>query len=334
MRNLEPFGYSGRIRVPVSRSRSAEDSCRSQQPTPESDARTDAARPLLSRRAPRLLRRYDLWRYCEHYLLPLPIPVQEELLVPERRLPTPGITWNLEEQRDMVRAWTRHADLFERLRSDPAIARTAPSDEWYANGYFDSPDAEAYAAMIAESRPDRIVEIGGGHSTLIARATIDELGLDTNLVVIDPAPRTDVTSAADEVRLEPIHEVDFSTLALTQRSILFVDTSHVLEPGTEVPFVFGEVLPTTPPGALIHVHDIFLPYDVPRLFIERVYMEQYVFQALLAHSNRYDIVLAMHALCREHPGALREVFGDQLGRARTSAWGPDFGCSFWLRVKS
>ena len=65
------------------------------------------------------------------------------------------------------------------------------------NDWFATPDAEAYASMICDMRPSQIIEVGGGFSTLIARRAIDYLGLPTQLVVVDPEPRTTVTHVAD-----------------------------------------------------------------------------------------------------------------------------------------
>ncbi len=61
-----------------------------------------------------------------------------------------------------------------------------------SNGFFLTPDAEVYASMILDRRPRRIIEVGSGFSTLIARKTIQHVGYPTKLVAVDPYPRTNV----------------------------------------------------------------------------------------------------------------------------------------------
>ena len=46
--------------------------------------------------------------------------------------------------------------------------------------------------------------------------------------------------------------------------ILFIDSSHIAMPGTDVDRLFLDVLPRLPSGVLVHVHDILLPDAYPR----------------------------------------------------------------------
>ena len=197
------------------------------------------------------------------------------------------------------------------------------------NPFFATPDAEFYAGLIADRRPDTIVEVGGGYSTVVARRTIERAGLPTRIVVVDPEPRTDVAGSADELIRSRVEEVGADRLGLTSDTLLFIDSSHVVRPRGDVPWLFGELLPTLPSGVLVHVHDVFLPWDYPDSMRLRLYGEQYVLQALLAHSKRYRVIAAVHCLCRRHPDALRATFGDWLDHEPGL-----YGGSFWLEVTS
>jgi predicted O-methyltransferase YrrM len=197
------------------------------------------------------------------------------------------------------------------------------------NPYFATPDAELYAGMIAERRPRAIVEVGAGFSTLVARRTIDSLGLDTRLVVVDPQPRTDVAGRADELVRERIEAVDPERLPLGADTILFIDSSHVVRARGDVPWLFNSLLPAAAPGTVVHVHDIFLPWDYPDVMRLRLYGEQYVLHALLSHTPRYRTLLAVHYLCRRHRDAVADAVGDW------SAQAPELnGGSFWFEVTS
>src|SRR3989440_1316782 len=52
------------------------------------------------------------------------------------------------------------------------------------------------------------------------------------------------------------------------------------------------VLPRLAPGVLVHVHDIFLPYDYPQEWLKGRFFwnEQYVLHALLIHSNSFEVM--------------------------------------------
>ena len=250
--------------------------------------------------------------------------------VPDRLLPDVGVDMRVEQSITRVAGWGRdYGELFASLRADPAINTQALGQGYVRNPYFATPDAEVYAAMIADLRPAAIVEVGGGFSTLVARRTIAHLGLDTRLVVVDPQPRTDVARHADELVRERIEDVEPARLPLGADAILFIDSSHVVRSRGDVPWLFSALLPSAPPGAVVHVHDVFLPWDYPDVMRLRLYTEQYVLQALLSHSPRYRTLLAVHHLCRRHPEALRDAVGDWRARA------PElYGGSFWFEVTS
>ena len=51
---------------------------------------------------------------------------------------------------------------------------------------------------------------------------------------------------------------------------------------------FLEILPSLKKGVLVHVHDIYLPYDYPQFMCDRFYSEQYVLAAfILANKEVY-----------------------------------------------
>ena len=62
--------------------------------------------------------------------------------------------------------------------------------------------------------------------------------------------------------------------SLAPGDVLFIDSSHILMPGSDVDLLFNRVLPELPSGTLVHIHDIFLPFDYPALWGWRNYNEQ------------------------------------------------------------
>lgn len=195
------------------------------------------------------------------------------------------------------------------------------------NPFFHTPDAEIYAAMIADHKPDRVVEVGSGFSTRVARRTIESEKLATTLHIFDPEPRTEVRDIVDQAVLKPVEQTKVADLGLTERSLLFIDSSHITRGQGDVTHLFLQVLPALPRGVLVHVHDIFIPFEYPLAYLRRIYTEQYLLQMLLTHSSRYKVLFATHWMSRIHPADMKKAFGVQM-----RADGGFSGASFWFRA--
>ncbi len=226
------------------------------------------------------------------------------------------------------------APLLESVRryADSAAAfdtKGDPSGFRMSNEYFSSPDAEVAYSLVREFRPGRIVEIGSGNSTCLFRAAIRDGGLATELVAIDPSPRREVTGVADrvfEMRLQDLDENELLDM-LGPGDVLFIDSSHKVESGSDVVVLLLRLLPALRRGVLVHLHDIFLPFEYPREWLVDLgwgWNEQYLVQALLQDSQTYDVLWPGYYLQRTLPG-FREHFHSEV---------PGRGSSLWLRKSS
>jgi hypothetical protein len=112
----------------------------------------------------------------------------------------------------------------------------------------------------------------------------------------------------------------------SQRPILFIDSSHAVRAGGDAPFLLNRLVPSLPPGTLVHVHDVFTPYDYPDAYRRRLYGEQYVLQALLSHAPRFRVVFATHHMARRYTAELQGVFGAVVGADQHC------GASLWFEI--
>jgi len=154
------------------------------------------------------------------------------------------------------------------------------------NDYYTSPDAEILYTIITRENPKVFLEVGSGNSTRIVRQSVIDNQLDTKIVSVDPDPRIDVESFCDESHRKKAE--DFSPEWFSEKldpgDILFIDSSHQVKPGSDVVFLLLRVLPLLKEGVIVHIHDIFLPYEYPKQWIvENMWNwnEQYLVQALL-----------------------------------------------------
>jgi predicted O-methyltransferase YrrM len=210
-----------------------------------------------------------------------------------------------------------------------AIAQDArPPDPRWGQDWFCGLDAAMLYAQIRRHRPARVVEIGSGHSTRFAARAIADGALETRLIAIDPEPRADLAALKVEWHRETLQQAlknsgGHGIENFHPGDLLFVDSSHILMPGTDVELILTELLPRLPAGALVQIHDIFLPEPYPAAWAWRGYNEQAAVAVLLA-SGGWDILFASRfAQQRFH----QRLHAGPLG-ALADAGGPS--TSLWL----
>lgn len=178
-----------------------------------------------------------------------------------------------------------------------------------------SGDAEVLYAMVREMKPRRIVEVGAGGSTQIIAAALRKNYLETReralFYSIDPYMPSFLGALAgtlDEfVRFTPlsqrVQDADISVFgSLGEGDVLFVDSSHVFKQGSDVEFEFLCVYPILKKGILVHIHDIFFPFDYPLEWNNKEYWfwnEQYFLETFLQCNSRFE-VLASLSLVSHH----------------------------------
>ena len=189
--------------------------------------------------------------------------------------------------RVLARAAASFAGDFARFGGAPPAPR-------FEQDWFPRLDLIAAYALVRARAPARIVEIGSGHSTRIMARAIADGRLATRLVSIDPAPRAALAGLAVERIGARVQDADPAAYArLGAGDVLFVDSSHVGGPGSDVELLLGRVAPALAPRALLHVHDVFLPEPYPASWAWRGYDEHAAVEALLA-AGRFRVLWSSH----------------------------------------
>jgi predicted O-methyltransferase YrrM len=250
----------------------------------------------------------------------------------------PGIEIDLEAQIGFI-----ERDLAPFAAEFPWRVRGHGYQMW--NGLYQAGDAEILYAMVRHLQPRRILEIGSGHSTTITAAALEVNaragGRETTFVSVDPAPRIELDDdLAGLTRFErgDARELPLERfLELGDGDVLFIDTSHVVKLGSEVNWLVLEVLPRLRPGVYVHIHDVHLPYEYPRLsFVYGELMnEQYLVHAALIGDRSWEVVLALSALAVDYNErffrvvpSIREPIADL---PHLPTWRPS---AFWMRRRS
>jgi len=191
-----------------------------------------------------------------------------------------------------MRGWLDTLDGFDAdLRAIPETGGP-PAPRWN-QGWFAPLDAAMAYTVVRTRKPRRIVEVGSGHSTRFLARAVQDGGLATEITCIDPEPRATLDGQPVSFRRETLQQAGLEAVAeLLPGDLLFVDSSHVLAPGSDVDLVLTQLLAHLPQGALVHFHDIFLPDDYPAAWAWRGYNEQSGVAAILTAGWR--VLFASH----------------------------------------
>jgi hypothetical protein len=202
------------------------------------------------------------------------------------------------------------------------------------NEYLPGLDIIGLYGIVSEFKPRNYIEVGSGNSTKVARKAIIENKLTTQIISIDPFPRANIDHLADQVIRMPFENLaDYKIIFdnLDANDILFIDNSHRLFSNSDVMIFFLEILPYLKKGVIVHVHDIYLPYDYPQFMCDRFYNEQYMLaMALIANPDKYEILLPNYFISvdKELSSSIDYIWLNENMKGAER-----HGGSFWFRIK-
>lgn len=216
-----------------------------------------------------------------------------------------------------------------------SLAPGAPLATAWVGGAICAFDSLALYAMVTKYSPKVYLEIGSGMTTCFARKAIEDAGLNTKLISIDPQPRGEIDSICDEVIRDGLETCDLSAFdQLEAGDILFFDGSHRSFMNSDVTVFFIDVLPRIKPGVIVHVHDILLPWDYPDSFKYWYWNEQYLLAVyLMCSKDKLTPLLPTTWICRSEcfQSELRKPFVDLGSEDANMSWGG--GGSMWFTKK-
>jgi hypothetical protein len=146
----------------------------------------------------------------------------------------------------------------------------------YNNEFLPGLDIIGIYTIIQKYKPETYIEVGSGYSTKVAYRAIKDNSLNTQIISIDPCPRAEIDRLANKIVRVPFENTNLDILfTLKENDILFIDNSHRILPNSDSLVFYLDVLPKLAKGVIVHIHDIYLPYDYPQFMCDRFYTEQY-----------------------------------------------------------
>ena len=231
-----------------------------------------------------------------HFYQPIPDIQNLPKTLWDRPSDLEGIDMNESVQLDLLRKhFPRFQSEYEQFLTEPT---GKPPHFHLNNGLFDGTDALVAYCMIRHFRPHTIIEIGSGFSSLLLGQAAAK-NTTSALICIEPYPQEFLKRGFRglhrliEKKVEDIDLEFFSELH--SGDVLFIDSSHTVKIGGDVNYLFLEVLPRLEPGVIVHIHDIFLPFEYRRDWVLdefRFWTEQYLLQAFLTFNSEFEVLMA------------------------------------------
>jgi predicted O-methyltransferase YrrM len=249
--------------------------------------------------------------------------VRERLSAP----PPTGVMFDPDAIKAMMKRLAVHHSLFPFHKNHDGLDRF-----YYDNVFFGCHDASVYFSMLLEFRPKRVIEIGSGFSSRLLLDTSERcFEGEIEITLIDPSPGTldDLRPTARTRMLScPVQDAPVELFDdLEANDILFVDSSHVGKTGSDVNYYLFQILPRLKPGVIIHIHDIFWPFEYLAEWVltdKRSWNEAYLLHAFLQYNDAFEILYwnnyAFHFLGADLKEAIPLCLGNE-------------GGSLWLRKK-
>jgi predicted O-methyltransferase YrrM len=201
--------------------------------------------------------------------------------------------------------------------------------------YFENPayawgDGLILHAMLRHVQPRRVVETGSGYSSAMILDTTERwFDPGVELTFIEPHSELlrSLLRPGDEERVTilelGVQDVDPQVFAQLQAGdVLFIDSTHVVKAGSDVNHLFFEVLPRLAAGVVIHIHDVFFPFEYPVPWVHegRAWQESYLLRAFLMYNAAFEIEWFQHLMWSRHRAVLEAKVPDIARNAGGNLW--------------
>ena len=238
-----------------------------------------------------------------HFYSPVPdIRTLQQQNIFSQQTSMPGIDMRDAEQLELVNCLINQY-------GDECVWPKDPIDNSFIfftnNNSFSFGCAAILHCMIRHFKPRRIIEIGSGNSSRVIYSALQknkQEDYSAEYTIVDPYPSEMIRKMESSGNLalysscvELIPHSFFDVLE--SGDVLFIDSSHVTKIGSDVNYLYLEILPRLKPGVIVHIHDICLPREYPEVYyttptFRMFWTEAYILQAFFACNNEFEVLRA------------------------------------------
>lgn len=230
-----------------------------------------------------------------HYYSPVPsiedIQTNEEKIFNATR-EIKGITISKEKHTEYIENFKKYYSLL------PFTSEKINENRYYYNNVmFGESTGALLFCFMHHLQPKKIIEVGSGFSSALMLDTNNKFfGNTIDLTFIEPYPQRleSLIRKGDKATIyrKKLQDIDPALFtSLEENDILFIDSSHISKIGSDVNFLFFEILPLLKKGVFIHIHDIFYPFEYPKKWIYSgiFWNELYMLRAFLMYNNSFSV---------------------------------------------
>lgn len=224
----------------------------------------------------------------------------------------PGIDLNDEVQLNLLKD-------FEKYYPEVPFA-SGPKEGYryyFENDFYSYGDGLNLYNMMRHFRPKNIIEVGSGFSSaLMLDVNSKFFSNSIQLTFIEPYTERLESLLKPEDRKsasilqKPVQEIPLSVFEkLESNDILFIDSTHVSKTGSDVNYLFFEVLPLLKKGVIVHIHDVYYPFEYPVDMIQKglSWNEDYLLRSFLTFNNSFEIILFGDYIHKFHAKAFENM---------------------------
>ena len=241
---------------------------------------------------------------------------------PESEIYNCGV-FDKEQIAGFIEALSEYSSEFSPPLEESSIS---PDEFYWRNPAFSYSDAMAYYCVIRHFKPDHILEIGSGFSTLVANEALLKNGKG-KLTLIEPYPK-DFLRNLDRVEniVESfVQDIPVAELvALVESSdIWFIDSTHTVKVGSDCLYLYLLVMPQITKDIIIHSHDIHLPYGLPKAQVleKHIYWtEQYLLYAYMLDNPKINVLFSSAYSNKVLPDSLAQLMQGKYPPGGASIW--------------
>ena len=160
-----------------------------------------------------------------------------------------------------------------------------------------------------------MIEIGAGETTKISLKALQmnkNEGNSYKFHTIEQYPRDDVKKIQNE-DFELIHcklqDVDIELLSTAD--LLFIDSSHVSKIDSDVNYEILEIIPKLKVGSLVHWHDIVIPTNYWKEWIEngnQFWNESYMVHSFMLFNESFKTIWAARYMKLNYTNEMQQIF--------------------------
>ena len=204
--------------------------------------------------------------------------------------------------------------------------RENPQGYFWKNPAFSYSDAMSYYCVLRHFKPEHILEIGSGYSTLVANEALKRNG-HGRLTLIEPYPKEFLKNleSVDSIIESFVQDIAVKDLVelIESTSVWFIDSTHTVKIGSDCLYIYLKVMPEIKKDIIVHTHDIYLPFGMPRenaLDRHIYWTEQHLLYAYLLDNPKTEVLFGSAYAKATLPDALTKLMAGKYPGGGGSIW--------------